>query len=148
MTRLLAVMRRDEGSILPLTIFFGLLCLVMVLGAVAATSLYLDRKRLFTIADGAALVGAEAFDLDDVRMTTAGFRPHLTSADVEAAVLRYLATVPAVSAQGVTLTHAGSFDGRSATVTLGTVWRPPVLQALLPAGVPIRVTAVARSVFG
>ncbi|MCC6269748.1 MAG: hypothetical protein IT190_00550, partial [Microbacteriaceae bacterium] len=64
----------DRGSMLPLTIFYGFLSTVLILLVVAATSLYLERKRLFTLADGAALVAAEAFELDDVIMTPEGLR--------------------------------------------------------------------------
>jgi len=140
-------MSRDEGSTLPLTIFFGLLCLLLILGAAAATSLYLERKRLFTLADGAALVGAEAFELDQVVQTASGPRPTLESRAAEQAVTDYLALVP-TQLSALTVVRAESIDGRSATVTLATTWRPPVLEALLPAGVRIEVTAVARSVFG
>ncbi|MHB1235234.1 MAG: Tad domain-containing protein, partial [Microbacteriaceae bacterium] len=45
----------EEGSTLLLTIFYGCLSLVLILIAIAATSLYLERKRLFTVADSAAL---------------------------------------------------------------------------------------------
>lgn len=76
----------DDGSTLPLIIFFGMLSLVLILLVVAATSLYLERKRLFTVADGAALVGAEAFELADVGPTSEGYRPTLSSGEVASAV--------------------------------------------------------------
>jgi hypothetical protein len=44
--------------------------------------------------------------------------------------------------------RAESGDGRSATVELAAYWRPPVVSLLVPDGVRIEVTAVARSVFG
>lgn len=110
-------MRRDErGSILPLTIFYGFLSLVLILLVVAATSLYLERKRLFTLADGAALVGAEAFELDDVTLTHEGPRASLVSADVAAAASGYLATAPTSGFESLTLERAETVDGRSATV--------------------------------
>lgn len=139
-------MRREDGSILPLTIFFGMLALVVILLATAATSLYLERKRLFTLADGAALVGAEAFDLADVRVTGAGYRPTLESADVATAAAAYLSSTPTDLAQ-VRLEHAGTADGRSATVELSAYWRPPVVTLFVPEGLRLEVTAVARSVF-
>ena len=46
----------DRGSIMPLTVFFAFLSLALILVVVAATSLYVERKRLFTLADGAARV--------------------------------------------------------------------------------------------
>ncbi|CAN5348110.1 hypothetical protein BH11ACT5_BH11ACT5_24740 [soil metagenome] len=140
-------MSRDDGSTLPLTIFYGFLALVLVLLAVAATSLYLERKRLFTLADGAALVGSEAFALDDVHATAAGYRPTLESRDVSAAVTSYLSSTPTADFTGLHLERAASDDGRSATVQLSAYWRPPVLSLLVPEGLRIEVTAVARSVF-
>lgn len=139
--------RRDDGSMLPLTIFFGMLALLLVLIVVAVTSLYLERKRLLTLADGAALVGAEAFDLDDVRATAGGYRPTLESPDVAAAVSAYLATAPTADLEGLHLERAETVDGRSATVELSAYWRPPVLTLFVPDGLRMEVTSVARSVF-
>jgi uncharacterized membrane protein len=141
-------LRADDGSTLPLTIFYGFLCLALVLLVVAATSLYLERKRLYTLADGAALVGAEAFSLDAVTPTARGFRPTLRSPDVAAAVSSYLTTNPIGSFESLELERAETVDGRSATVALSAYWRPPVLSVLLPQGLRLEVTAVARSVFG
>ena len=140
-------MSDDRGSTLPLTIFYGVLSLLLVLLVIAATSLYLERKRLFTLADGAALVGAEAFDLDDVRATPSGYRPTLESPDVSAAVPEYLSSTPSADFTALRLERAESVDGRSATVQLSAYWRPPVLTLLVPDGLRIEVTAVARSVF-
>ncbi|MCU1544144.1 MAG: hypothetical protein JWM50_2009 [Microbacteriaceae bacterium] len=140
-------LRDDDGSILPLTIFFGLLSLALVLLVVAATSLYLERKRLFTLADGAAIVGAEAFDLDDVTMTAAGVRPELHSTAVAAAVTDYVSAAPDRGFESLAVERAVSADGRSATVELSAHWHPPVVSLLVPDGFRIEVTAVARSVF-
>jgi len=137
----------DEGSILPLTIFYGFLSLVLILLVVAATSLYIERKRLFTVADGAALAGAEAFQLDAVTQTPAGFRPTLKSADVAAAVTDYLASAPHDDFESLHIDRAETVDGRSATVELSAYWRPPVVSLFVPDGVRLDVTALARSVF-
>jgi uncharacterized membrane protein len=136
----------ETGSTLLLTIFYGFLALVLVLLVVAATSLYLERKRLFTLADGAALAGAEAFELDSVTITPDGPRPVLRSPDVTAAVSDYLALAPH-SFQGLVVERAETVDGRSATVQLSADWRPPMVSLLVPDGIRIDVTAVARSVF-
>jgi len=141
-------MRDDEGSTLLLTIFYGFLALVLVLLVTAATSLYLERKRLFTLADGAALVGAEAFDLQTVSLTAQGARPILESEDVAAAVTGYLVEAPVAGFDQLRVERAATDDGRSATVTLSARWSPPVVSLLVPEGFPIEVTALARSVFG
>lgn len=132
---------------MPLTIFYGVLCLVVILIAVAATSLYLERKRLFTLADGAALAAAESFDLSSVVMTADGVRPSLSSGAVSVAVDDYLAIVGPGSLESLVVERAESVDSRSATVTLSAWWRPPVLTLVIPQGLRIEVTAVARSVF-
>ncbi len=139
--------RDEEGSTLLLTIFYGALSLTLILLVVAATSLYLERKRLFTLADGAALVGAEAFELSAIEITPDGPRLVLQSADVAAAVSGYVRDHPHSGLESVVVERAGSVDGRSATVTLSGYWRPPVLSILVPDGFRIEVTAVARSVF-
>lgn len=136
----------EEGSTLLLTIFYGFLSLVLVLVVVAATSLYLERKRLFTVADGAALVGAEAFDLTSVSVTPDGPRASLQGAEVASAVDSYLASIP-TGLDSLTVEEATSVDGRSATVSLSAYWRPPIVALLLPEGIRIEVTSVARSVF-
>lgn len=142
-------LKGEEGSLLPLTIFYGFLSLVLILLVVAATSLYLERKRLFTLADGAALVGAEAFALDDVSVTAGGGpRPTLRSGEVRSAVVAYLDAVPHDRFESLRLESASTTDGRSATVQLSAYWRPPVVSLLLPEGIRLDVTTVGRSVFG
>ena len=140
-------LRDDRGSTLPLTFFYMFLCLVLILIVVAVTSLYLERKRLFTLADGAALVGAEAFELSEVSSTPDGLRATLDSTDVAAAVGQYLTTAPASGFDGLAVERADSTDGQSATVELSAYWRPPVVTVFVPEGIRIEVTAVARSVF-
>lgn len=137
----------DDGSILPLVIFYAFLSLVLVLLVVAASSLYLERKRLFTVADGAALAGAESFDLGSVSVTPNGPRPALTNDGVLAAVNAYIADAPVSTFESLTVERAGTVDGRSATVTLSAYWRPPMLSLLVPDGLRLEVTADSRSVF-
>jgi len=139
--------RDDDGSALVLTIFYGFLSLVLIFLVVAATSLYLERKRLFSLADGAALVGAESYDLDDVVRTPQGYRPQLEPAKVANAVGEYLSAAPTAEFEGLSVEQATSLDASSATVSLSAYWRPPFVSLLVPEGVRIDVTANARSIF-
>jgi hypothetical protein len=139
-------LRDDDGSILPLTIFYGLLSLALILMVVAATSLYIERKRLFTLADGAALAGAEAFDLDAVTHDGSTPSAQLDSADVHDAVADYLADSSASGFDALQLTEADSPDGASATVRIAATWHPPVVSLLVPDGIRIEVRSTARSV--
>lgn len=146
--RLRSALRADDGSTLPLVAGFGALALALVLVAAAASSLYLERKQLFTLADGAALVGAEAFDLGDVRVV--GGRPgvELDPRDVLRDVRGFLASSPNGGFDGLVLEEATTRDGESATVTLSAVWRPPIVTVFFPEGLRIEATATARAVFG
>ena len=137
----------DEGSTLPLIIFFGMLSMILVLIVVAASSLYLERKRLFTLADSAALVGAEAFELSAVAPTSGGVRPQLTSGDVRAEVADFIESTPN-RFEALQVERAETTDGRTATVSLSSYWRPPVVTLFVPEGIRIEVTSVGRSVFG
>lgn len=130
-----------------LTIFYAFLSLVLIFLVVAATSLYVERKRLFTLADGAALVGAESYDLEDVVRTSHGVRPQLTAGRVAAAVGEYVAAAPTSEFEGLQIDQATSTDKSSATVSLSAYWRPPFVSLLVPEGLRIEVTARARSVF-
>lgn len=139
--------KTNHGSILPLTAFFGFLSLVLIVVVAAATNLYLERTRLFTLADGAALVGAEAFDLERVARGGDGFHPTLDTADVAEAATDYLAAQPTRIEQ-LRLERASTPDGISAEVTLSGYWRPPLLTLVLPEGLRLEVTSTARSVLG
>lgn len=146
MVRQLEHLHDERGSSLVLTIFYGAFALLLILLVVAATSLSLDRKRLFGIADGAALAGAEAFELSAVSTAGEGFTATLEDAAVQQAVLEHLAVVPRGTLEELVVESAGTPDGVSAEVTLSAWWRPPMLTMFVPAGIRIEVTATARSV--
>jgi hypothetical protein len=135
----------ERGSTLLLTIFYCFLGLSIVLVVASATTLYLERKRLFTVADGAALAAAEAWALDSVRIDGDSLSIQLEDADVRRAAADYLADA-ASDLDDVELVRAASDDGRSATVTLRSVWRAPIHTELVPVTVPIEVTVTARAV--
>jgi len=136
----------EDGSTLLLTIFYGVLGFALVLVVVSASSLYLERKRLFTVADGAALAGAESWRLDAVQIEGDRLSLELTSGEVADAAAAYLGD-SGHRLDGLELVNATSDDGRSASVTLRAVWHAPISTDLVPVTVPIEVTATARSVF-
>jgi uncharacterized membrane protein len=142
-----ARLRSDDGSTLLLTIFYAALALTLILLVTAATSLYVERKRLFTVADDAALVGAESFKLSGITDNGGRIHAQLTSPAVAEAVTGYLAAHPPDSSSPIAVDRAGTVDGRSATVQLSEWWSPPVLSLLVPRGFRLSVTSVARSVF-
>lgn len=146
MKRMLVRAGDEDGSTLLLAIFYGMLSLLLVLTVTAATSLYLERKRLYSLADAAALVGAEAFDLSSVSLDSGNPTLTLQSPRVRAAVATFLEDDPVGTFDALVLEDAGSQDGKSASVTVSSAWRPPVLSLFVPDGIRLEVTAVARSV--
>ena len=138
----------EEGSSLILIIFAGLIGLAVIIATMAATSLYIERKRLFSVADGAALAAAEAFNLDDVLVVNGTASVTLTDSAVNAETLHYLRLIPVNESSGVSVLSAKTTDGRSATVTLQKWWKPPVVSIFMPEGLKIDVTSTARTVLG
>jgi len=136
----------EEGSILPLVAAFTALALALILVAAAASSLYLDNKRLYSLADGAALAGAQSFALEEVSFDGEHVTARLQSGAVEQAAADFLAVAPHAVGD-VTLVRAGTDDGMSASVTVAGVWRAPYLSPFFPEGVRIEATSVARTAF-
>jgi hypothetical protein len=142
------VIREEEGSSLILIIFAGLIGLVVIIGTVAVTSLYIERKRLFTVADGAALVSAEAFKLDDVQVIDGQAHIALSDSAVMEQASHYLSIIPEQDSRGVQIVSARTPDGVSSEVVLRKTWHPPVVSMLMPSGIDITVSAIARTVLG
>lgn len=138
----------EEGSALPLALVLLLVAIAFVAVAAGATALHLDRLRLLTVADGAALAAAESFRVADVRVEGDEVRPRLRTAQVRAAAAAAVADADRGDLTGLQLVSAGTTDGSVAVVTIAAVWRPPIVHALLPLAVPIRVTSTAAARFG
>ncbi len=138
--------RGSEGSTLLMVIFSVVLALGVLLGTVSASSLYLERKRLFLVADGAALQASQNFALDSVVVDTEArtLTYRLTSQDVVAASRALLSLA---GAEGIRLVGATSPDGVTAVVRMASTWHPPVVGIFFPSGIPLEVTAQARGTF-
>jgi len=142
--RLAKLARDDRGSVLLLIIGMTALSLAVIIGVLAASCLYLERKRLFTIADGAALAAAQGFDIS-LPPTASAPRPRLSNASITAATRIYLGRANAIAHNPAQLISAATPDERTAVVTLQSIWRPPVVSMFLPAGMAITVSASARA---
>ena len=128
----------EEGSVLPLTLGYGVLALVVVLVCADATSLYLAQKRLDGLADAAALAGADGFVFDVVDgVPVASLTPAGVRSQAEAVVADVGTTA--------VLVDAGTPDGVSARVTVADTWHPPILTLFVPDGVPLESTATSRT---
>ncbi len=130
--------RNEEGSILPLILGYGLLALVLIVVTVDATSLYLAQKRLDSVADSAALAGADGFT---VTVVNGQPRATLTESDVYAQAAALLTQ----SGADARLISASTPDGVSARVTVAARWEPPVFSLFVPDGVALSATATSRN---
>ena len=128
----------DDGSVMLLTLGYAVLALVTVLVCVDATSLYLAQKRLDSLADAAALAGADGFT---ITLDAGDPRAVLTADGVRAQA----AALVSAFGDGATLVDAETPDGVSARVTVAGAWHPPVITLFVPDGVPLSSTATSRT---
>jgi len=137
--------RDDRGSVLLLTLGF-VIVIVMAIGAVVdASSVFLQRRSLAALADGAALAGAQSIDLDAYyrRGAAAALRPSM--AQVRTDVLAYLRATGA-QRDGVRIERIAVERG-VVVVTLRRTARAP-LTGWLRVDFPIRAEAGARLLLG
>ena len=114
----------DEGSVLLLGVGLVVVCLLALVMVVDATSAYLQRRSLISLADGAALAGAQAIVLDHYYAHGATTGTRLTGAGVVAAARAHLAAAgPEVTIEQI------ATDGVHVRVRLSAPVRLPFLSA-------------------
>lgn len=139
----------DEGQTTIVLLGFTLVTLLLAITIMAITSVYVGERKLQSLADRASGAAADTFtDLD--RTEGAAPSPILTPDGVAGAASSYLGTVGAFDeVQQLSLgAPTGTPDGLTAQVTLTAVVHPPVVNYIIPAGVPITATGDARAVMG
>ena len=120
---------RDEGSILVLSLGFIIICIIALAVVVDASTVFLARRALQSQADGAALAGAQAIDLDAYYSEGASERIRLDEASVRAAVDRHVRRDPGDGRlTGVTMRDD------VVLVTMTDRVRPPFSGWLTPSG--------------
>ncbi len=128
----------EDGSILPLLLGYIVLAIAVVFVCTCATDLYVHQKRLDSLADAAALAGADGFTLV---VEEDAVRAELTDSGVRE---QAVAIVDAVSS-GAWVVAASAPDGVTARVTLAVDWHPPLFSAFVPDGVALESTATSRT---
>lgn len=139
--------RREEGQISVLIIGYLLLSLLVVAVVAAASAVYIEHKKLLSAADGAALSAADTFSVAAIEPGQGEPAPLLNSESVSRAAIGYLEQSGAFARfNQLRLDPAtGAPEARTARVVLTAVVHPPVVNFLVPAGIPIVATADARS---
>ena len=146
---------KDDGQILPLVIAYVLIAFALVIVAVDITAVHLQRQRLFSLADAAALDAADALDRSRFYSDGAQIGPGdaavpLTDQTVRSSAERYLVVAaPLTRVERVAVDRpTGSPDGVTAEVTLVGRATLPLFSfavARWSDGVPLRATARARA---
>lgn len=120
---------RDKGSILVLSLGFIVICILALAVVVDASTVFLARRALQSQADGAALAGAQAIDLEAYYARGASARIELDASGIRAAVERHARRDPGDGRlTGVTL------RGDVVEVTMTDRVRPPFSGWLTPSG--------------
>ncbi|THJ66295.1 hypothetical protein E8P82_09010 [Arthrobacter echini] len=135
-----------------LVIGYLLISLLVVTVVLAVTSVYIDHRKLLSVADGAALAAADDYSIDVGGGSAAGGGttaplPVLEGAGVERSTAGYLASTGAAARfDQLSIDPAtGAPDGRTARVVLSAVVHPPIVNFLVPDGIPILARADARA---
>lgn len=142
---MIARLRDDRGSVLPLILGCWLLVMLVAAGYVAATDAFAKRVDLQDVCDGAAIAAASSVDFASGR--EAGGAQHsgyLQLDDVQSAVNTYVARDPWRSA--ITLTASLNDDRTEVTVSCRR--RSKIAFGWLlgkPDGVAATVTSSARA---
>ncbi|MDJ0321519.1 pilus assembly protein TadG-related protein [Pseudarthrobacter sp. PS3-L1] len=138
---------RDNGQIGIMIIGFVALALLLATVVIAISGVYLERKKLLSVADGASLAAADSFTLG--ALESAGGTPSavLGSARVQSVVAQYLAMSPAAAGLEALeiASGTGSPEGSTAVVVLTATVRPPLVNFLVPDGIRIEARSTARA---
>jgi hypothetical protein len=139
--------RREDGVILVLILGYTVLCLLIAAVVIGVSAVYIEHKKLLSLADGAAQAAADAFTLGDATQGPSPPTASLTTDKITASVRVYLDRVNAADRfDGFTVSgETGSEDGRSARVTLVAVAHPPLVGIVVPEGIRIEATSIARA---
>ena len=130
-----------------LIIGYVLLALLVTTVVVGISSVYLEHKRLLSLADGASLAAADSFTLGDVGSDDGGPSTVLGSERVRNVARDFIGRNPAAARfDRLDVAQAtGSPDGSTAVVVLTSAVHPPVVNFLMPDGIRIEASSTARS---
>ena len=138
---------REGGQITVMILGFVALALLVTTVVIGISSVYLEHKRLLSLADGAALAAADSYTLGEVQTRGGPPSATLNAARVRNVAADFIARSPgSLRFDSLAVAPAtGTPDGSTAVVALTAVVRPPVANFLVPGGIPIEASSTARS---
>lgn len=137
----------QDGQVMVMILGYITLALLVATVVVGISAVYLEHKRLLSLADGASLAAADSYTLGEV--TAQGGSPSavLNPARVRNVAADFVARSPASQRFSSLAVDAatGTPDGATAVVVLTAAVHPPVVNFLVPDGIRIEATSTARS---
>jgi hypothetical protein len=126
---------------------YVLLALLVATVVVGISSVYIEHKRLLSLADGASLAAADSYTLGEVEAERGSPSAILGSERVRNVAADFVSLNPAARRfDELSVTSGtGSPDGSTAVVVLSAAVHPPVVNFLVPDGIRIEASSAARS---
>ncbi|TDT82501.1 putative Flp pilus-assembly TadE/G-like protein [Arthrobacter sp. AG258] len=123
------------------------LALLVATVVIGISSVYVEHKRLLSLADGASLAAADSYTLGDVSSQGGTPSAVLSPSRVRNVAADFVERSPASQRfSGLAVAGGtGSPDGSTAVVVLTAEVHPPVVNFLIPDGIRIEATSTARS---
>ena len=137
----------EEGQMMVLIIGYVMLALLVATVVMAASSVYIERKKLLSLADGASVAAADSYTLGQLETGAGSPTAVLNGSRVRSVVADYLNRNNAFGRfESLSIEPAtGSADGATAVVALSAEVHPPIVNFLVPAGIRIHAESTARS---
>jgi hypothetical protein len=139
--------RRDDGQMIVLVIGYVLLALLLATVVTGVSSIYIEHKKLLSMADGASVAAADSFTLGQLESDGGSPTAVLKGSRVRSAAVDYLDRNGAFTRFGglAVAPGTGSPDGSTAVVVLSAAVHPPMVNFLVPDGIRIEARSTARS---
>ncbi|MBA4101443.1 MAG: hypothetical protein C0488_04320 [Arthrobacter sp.] len=137
----------EDGQMTVMILGYVTLALLVASVVIGISSVYLEHKRLLSLADGASLAAADSYTLGDVDTQGGSPSATLNPARVRNVAADFVSRSPAAQRfSGLAVAGStGSPDGSTAVVVLTAAVHPPVVNFLVPDGIKIEATSTARS---
>ena len=142
-----ATIKSEDGQMMVMILGYVTLALLVTTVVIGISSVYLEHKRLLSLADGASLAAADSYTLGEVDIQDGSPSATLNPARVRNVAADFVSRSPAAQRfSGLAVAGAtGSPDGSTAVVVLTAAVHPPVVNFLVPDGIRIEATSTARS---
>lgn len=139
--------RDEDGQMAVLIIGYVVLALLVTTVVVGISSVYIEHKKLLSMADGASLAAADSYNLGQVEAVGSDPAAVLNAERVRHVTGDYLNVNKAFQKfDGLAVAPAtGSPEAATAVVVLSAAVHPPVVNFLVPDGIRIEATSTARS---